>query len=190
MQILLSQNEQLQITTIIVHNKLPSELEFLRATIANSLFKRISLHPVFIFALAINVMYLVLLPYLLRTGADAVQPIKHAVRMGAKMWILSQNQIWRLIGSTGLSVQCMENIERALHEISKMKLWCREFDSCGNSSKEREFYKSAGLILLDHLSNLEDIFIHANIKNRKTQALKQVYKQSVKLALFLLVASY
>ncbi len=187
-QVLVSRNEQLQTTTIIVHNTLPSEFEFIRAAVTNSLLRQISLHPVFIFALVINMMYLGLLPVIMKTGADAVRPINHALRMEANnVDIETESNL--ALQRQHQTVQWTENIERALHEISKRKLWCKGFDSCGSSSKERELYKSAGFILLDYLSDLEDIFIHANMKNRKSQALTQAYKQSVKLALSLLASS-
>ena len=181
MQVLVSRNEQLRTTTIIVHNTLPSEFEFIRAAVTNRLFRRISLHPVFIFALAINAMYLVLLPSLSRNGADAVKPINLAARGEAQnVDIEAESKL--ALHRQHYIIQCTENIERALHEISNMKLWCKEFDNCGNNSKECELYKSAGLILLDQLADLEDIFILANIQNRKSQALNQAYKQSVKQA--------
>lgn len=188
MQVLVSRNEQLRTTTIIVHNTLPWEYEFIRAAVTNRLFKRISLHPVFIFALAINVMYLELLPSLSTNATDAAKPINQAVQeepknvdIEAESKLALHRQHW--------IVQFTEYIERALHEISNMKLWCKEFDSCGHGSKERELYKSAGFILLDYLSDLEDVFIHAKIRDRKSQPLAQAYKQSVKLALSLLASS-
>jgi hypothetical protein len=182
-------NEQLRTTTVIVHNTLPWESEFIRAAATNSLLKQMSLHPVFIFALVTNIMYKVLSPIMSSIGADAVRPINAALRMEANnVDIEAESNL--ALHRQHETVQCTEHIEQTLHEVSKMKSWCKKFDSCGNSPKVRELYKSAGLILLDHLSDLEDIFIHANIKNRKFQALTQAYKQSVKLALSLLAASF
>jgi len=189
MQVLVSRNEQLRTTTIIVHNTLPSEFEFIRAAVKNSLLRRISLHPVFIFALVINIMYRATLRVISEIGVDAVRPINDELKLEANnVDIEAESNL--ALHRQHVTIQCTKDIEQALHEVSKMKSWCKKFDSCGNSPKVRELYKSAGLILLDHLSDLEDIFIHANIKNRKFQALTQAYKQSVKLALSLLAASF
>jgi hypothetical protein len=185
MQILLLRNELLQTTTIILHRTLPSELNFLRRAVANSLLERISLHPVFIFALVMNLMYRIVLPSISGIVADAVAPLN---REANNVDIEAESKL--ALHRHHMTAQCTADIEQALHEISKMKLWCKMFDSCGNSPKVRELYKSAGLILLDHLSDLEDLFIHANIENKKSQALTQAYKQSVKLALSLLTASF
>jgi hypothetical protein len=189
MQVLLSRNEQLRTTTVIVHNTLPWESRFIHAAITNSLLKQISLHPVFIFVVVVNIMYRVMLPVISEISADAVRPINDALRMEAKnVDIEAESNL--ALHRQHRTVQCTSEIEQALHEISKMKSWCKKFDNCGNRPKVHELYKSAGLILLDHLADLEDTFIHANIKNRKSQAFTQAYKQSVKLALSMLTASF
>ena len=83
MQVLVSRNEQLRTTTIIVHNILPLEFEFIRAAVMNSLLKRISLHPVFIFALVVDIMCQAMLPAISRIGLDAVRPLNGAFRKEA-----------------------------------------------------------------------------------------------------------
>jgi hypothetical protein len=143
------------------------------------LVKRISLHPVFVFALIINIMCRVMLPVLSSIAGDVVRPLNRALRMEANNVDIEAESNLALRRQHG-TVQCMADIEQTLHEISKIKSWCEKFDNCGNSPKVRELYKSAGLILLDYLVDLEDIFIHANIENRKSQAFTQAYKQSVK----------
>ena len=189
MRILVSRDEQLRTTTIIVHNTLPSEFEFIRAAVMNNLLKRISLHPVFIFALVINIMCEAMLPVLSGIANNVVRPLNRAPRMEANNVDIEGESNLALHRQHG-TVQIMAEIEATLHEIPKIKSWCEKFDNCGNSPKVRELYKSAGLILLDYLADLEDTFIHANIETRKHQAFTQAYKQSVRLALFLFTASF
>lgn len=63
--------------------------------------------------------------------------------------------------------------------LSTLKLWCKDFNTSGTAPEQQGHFKTAGVIIENRLTYLEDGFKAAEGRARAALSMTQAYKQSV-----------
>lgn len=186
MEILCSRNEQNKTTTIIVHNAMPAELRAIKEAMKRTSYWNLAQHPVFIFAVSIEILRSRLQVGLAWADTEAIKASRVAEKQAdsnASVEMQSESvqaesriTLYRL----HQIVQLMGDIKLATHELSKVKAWCCEFDNSGESPAHHEYFKNAGAIILRRLEDLEDSLQHADVQTQTILAFTQSSRQSVR----------
>jgi hypothetical protein len=185
MRVLASRNEQLHTTTILVHNMLPAEIFRIQEAMSSTFFRRLSLHPVFIFAVIIELICISLQFVASDTANAAVKPTNQAsphLREDEKMEaenIDIETEAAKALGRHHDTVQLLADLQLTMSVLNWAKSCCSDFDESGSSPEQREFFKTAGIIIRDQLGTIGDRLKIAEVQARSAQSFTQAYKQSV-----------
>jgi hypothetical protein len=186
MRILVSRDELLGTTTIIVHNTLPGELKYIRSLFDNVSFQRLSLHPVLIFTICIGMLYNHHEDWIRRTALENAGPLVASIPKLNAGETEAENENTEKDSAKALarqyaSLQQLWNLQEIQITLDTLKSWCRDFNQTASTAEQQEVFKTTSAIIENRLVYMKDRLSMAELSARTVLSATQAYKQSVHL---------